>query len=156
MASSFPAYVTYGEDAGSEVQEFTPGTAAGEQMKPGEFVVWDDANNWVERGGADPTPILGISEVDSEQARVLTASGKIPIRVLKGAKAVICMCSDTTPVVATHVGQKYGIVRDGTTGFWKVDVSDTVNTRVIVLDVETSPERWYVQPLPAQLLYGNA
>ena len=125
-------------------------------MKPGEVVVWDDSNNWVERGGTDPTPILGLSEVDSEQARVLTANGKIPIRVIKGSKAVICMCSDTTPVVATHVSTKYGIVRDGTTGFWKVDTSDTSNTRIIVLDVELSPERWYVQFLPAQLLFNAA
>lgn len=156
MASNFPAYVCINEDA-SLVREYTPGTAAGEQMKVGEIVQWDDANNWVERAGADPTPILGICEVDSEQARLLTASGKIPIRILN-PNTIVCMASATTPVVATHVGQKYGIVRDGTTGFWLVDVSDTVNTRVIVddVDITSGAEKWYVRFLQANLLYAGS
>lgn len=150
MASLFPAYVTQNEDVGSEVEEFTPGTAAGEQMVVGDLATWDDANNWIERAGTNPSAIAGICEVDSEQARLLTASGKIPIRLLK-SDALVCMSSTTTPVVATHVGQEYGITR-ASGGQWQVDTAKTAgDARVVVRRVELSTdiggagmERWYV------------
>jgi hypothetical protein len=140
MASSFPAYVIRNEDAGSLVEEYTPGTAAGETTSPGEFVTWDNANNWVERCGADPTAILGLAEVDSEQARVLTQSGKIPIRVLN-SNAIIAISSSTTPVVATHVGNEYGITRNATTGFWQLDIGKTGGSaRALVVGCQTGSD----------------
>lgn len=140
--SDFPAYVTYNEDQGSEVEEYTPGTAAGEQMVVGDLAVWDDSNNWVERCGTDPALILGISEVDSEQARLLTTNGKIPIRVLK-SNAVLCFSSATTPVEATHLFQEYGITRNAS-GRWQVDVAKTgASARVVVRRLDISEGRWY-------------
>lgn len=149
--SLFPAYVTRGEDQHSRVEEFTPGTAAGEVMVVGDFGVWDDANNWLERCGADPALIAGISEVDSEQARVLTASGKIPHRLLE-AGVVLCMSSVTVYVEATHRAQEYGITR-AAGGQWQVDVAKTgASARVLVIDGDAEG-RWYVTPLAANLQF---
>jgi len=123
--SEFPAYIAYGHDH-SRNEEYTPGVAAGEQMLVGEFVVWDDSNNWIERAGADPTLIVGISEVLSEAARLLTPDGKIPIRrLLPGA--VIALSCATLLDIATHLNQEYGITRSSG-GKWQLDPAKTTTS----------------------------
>lgn len=151
MASNFPTYVTMKEDEGSYVQDYAPSQVAGQTCVVGDLCYWDDTNNVIRRCGADPAAITGLCEVDSEQARVLTASGRIPIRVISPT-AIFCMCSTTTPVEATHVGQVYGIARNAS-GNWEVDVSDTTNTKVFVVrvDVIGTQEIWYVRFLAASL-----
>lgn len=151
--SDFPAYVTRGEDQHSRVEEFTPGTAAGEQMIVGDLGTWDNSNNWLERCGADPSAIAGISEVDSEQARVLVSTGKIPHRLLE-AGVVLCMSSSTTYAEATHKGNEYGITRSSA-GNWRVDTAKTgADARVLVLDGDTEG-RWYVTPLAEFLQFDG-
>lgn len=144
---TFPARIAYGHDF-TVNEEFTPSATAGETMAYGEICTL--ASNVVKRAGADPASIIGLSEVDSEKAKLITPNGKIPIRVLS-EKATLIMGSDTVPVEATHLNQAYGIVRDATTGFWKVDVSDTTNTRVVVVRLNIAEGLWYVRFLGANL-----
>lgn len=135
MASDFPVRVANGFEH-TVVEEYTPSQVSGETFIPNDFVVWDDSNNWVERAGADPTPIYGLSEVNSENARVLTPNGKVPIRrLLPGVR--LEMCSATTYAEATHRNQEYGIVRLSS-GNWAVDVAETTNVRVKVVDGRSS------------------
>lgn len=144
---TFPARVAYGYEH-TVVEEYTPSATAGETLAVGELATL--AANVVKRCGADPASIIGISEVDSEKAKTLTPNGKIPIRVLT-ENATVIMGSDTVPVEATHLNVAYGIVRDGTTGFWKVDTSDTTNTRVTVVRLNVDEGLWYVKFLAANL-----
>ena len=151
-ATDFPAHVTRGEDQHSRVEEFTPDVTV--TMLVGDFGVWDDSNNWLERCGADPALIAGISEVDSVQAALLTASGKIPHRLLE-AGVVLCMSSATDYVEATHRSVQYGITRS-TAGNWRVDVSKTgASERVLVLDGDPATNKWYVTPIAANLQFDG-
>jgi len=150
--SLFPAYVTRGEDQHSSVEEYTPDTTL--VMIVGDFGVWDDSNNWLERCGADPALIAGISEVDSEQAKLLTTNGKIPHRLLRSG-VVLCMSSVTTYVEATHRGGEYGITRSAE-GFWQVDTAKvTTDARVVVLDGDAATGQWYVTPLAEFLQFDG-
>lgn len=143
-ATDFPVRVAQGYDY-TRVAEYVPSQVAGETFIVGDFVVWDGTNDWVERGGADPTPIYGLSEVKSESARVLTENGKVPIRKLFPG-VLLAMCSATTYVEATHRGVSYGVARLAS-GNWAVDVADTTAIRVIVEDGDPTNNIWYVRPL---------
>jgi hypothetical protein len=146
MSPLFAAHVARGHDH-APVEEYTPGTGANAFVY-GDFVILNGVEARV--AGADPAAILGISEVNSEDAKLLTANGKVPVRHLT-SETVLCMSSDTVPVEATHLGQLYGIVKDGTTGFWKVDTTDVVNTRVYVERLNVAEGKWYVKVLAANI-----
>jgi hypothetical protein len=150
MATDFPAYVAKNYESDTQVFEYTPSQTAGETMaKAGELVYYDTADAKVKRCGADPALILGIAEVVSEDARVLTPNGKIPIRVLMPG-AVLGLCSATTPVEVTHRGNDYGIVRLAS-GNWAIDISETTNKRVHVIDVDVTRGIFFCKPMAANL-----
>lgn len=107
------------------------------------------AANVVKLCGADPAAILGISEVVSEKARILTANGKVPIRVLS-SECVLIMYSPTVPVEATHLNVAYGVARDGA-GNWFVDTADVVNTRGTVVRLNVAEGLWYFKLFAANL-----
>lgn len=144
MASDFAVRVASGFEF-TRAAEYTPSQVAGETFIPGDFVAWDSSNDWVERAGADPTLVYGLSEVNSEAARVLTENGKVPIRKLFPG-VLLAMCSATTYSEATHRGVEYGIVRLSS-GHWAVDTTDTSAVRVIVEDGDSVNNIWYVRPL---------
>lgn len=145
----FPVTVAYDHDKGSIVEEYTPSQVGGETFGYGDFVVL--AANVVKLCGADPAAILGLSEVVSERARLITPNGKVPIRTLN-SEATLQMCSDTVPVEATHLNQAYGITRDGTTGIWKLDTAKTAgDARVTVVRLLIPEGIWVVKPLAAFL-----
>lgn len=151
MASSFPAGVAYNFDK-TLVEQYTPSQVSGEELEVGDFVVWDDANNWVERAGTNPTAIVGISEVDSEDARVLTPDGQVPVRTLS-AEAVIRLASATTLTVADHLNQEYGITR--VNGYWLLDTAKTgANARVLVTRIDTDTNSAYCKVLAEYLVDG--
>jgi hypothetical protein len=153
MASDFPAYVTAEYEHGTEVMEFTPSTTAGETAaKAGELMYFDTATQTIKRCGADPALIAGISEVESEKARLLTENGKIPLRLLK-PNALVAMCSATTPA-ETHVAVStgYGIVRLSS-GNWAVDTGDTGNARVFVVRVDIAKGIFFVKFMAANLQF---
>lgn len=143
----FPASVAYGHDKGSYVEEYTPSQVGGEIFGYGDFVFL--AANVVKLCGADPAAILGISEVVSEKARILTANGKVPIRVLS-SECVLIMYSPTVPVEATHLNVAYGVARDGA-GNWFVDTADVVNTRGTVVRLNVAEGLWYFKLFAANL-----
>lgn len=143
----FPAAIAYDHNKGSYVEEYTPGTA-GNAFIVGSFVKSTSGAEPVILCGADPALILGISEVVSADAALLTPNGKVPVRVLN-AEAVLAMSSTTVPVAATHLGQKYGIVNNS--GVWQVDTTDAVNTRVEVVRLDIDNGIWYVKVLAANL-----
>lgn len=134
MASEFPAYVTRKIDD-SQVEQYLVSTTGGETLTVGEIVIWDDSNNYVKRSGADPGAgtILGISEVDSVAARLLTPDNRIPIRTLT-SDSIVAMSSATDYVEGTHRQQEYGITRSSG-GKWQVDTAKTTTSaRVVVVD----------------------
>lgn len=143
MATSFPMQIAYGHDD-STVEEYTPGTGANAFVY-GDFVILNGVEARV--AGADPAAILGISEVNSEDAKLLTANGKVPVRNIT-PDLVLQMSSATTPVEATHLGQEYGITKDGTTGYWQVDVAKTgLSARVYVRRLNVAEGIWFVSVL---------
>jgi hypothetical protein len=145
MASLFPGYVVQGHDF-TRVQEYTPSQVAGETFIYGDFTIWDDSNNWAERAGANPTAILGISEVSSEAARVLTPNGRVPIRLLFPG-VVIALSSTTTPSIDTHVQNEFGITR-ASGGQWQLDTSKTGgNARMLVVRVDVDAGIYFCEPL---------
>lgn len=144
----FPVTVAYDHNKGSYVEEYVPSQVSGETFGYGDFVKLSAAT--VLRCGADPASILGLSEVVSESARVLTPNGKVPIRVLD-PELVLVMSSLTVPVDATHMNQSYGITRDAN-GIWQVDVSKTGGSaRVTVVRLDIPNGFWYCKVLASVL-----
>lgn len=140
---AFEVQTAYGHDQ-SRVEEYTPGSGANAFVK-GDFVILSGVEARV--AGADPAAILGLSEVRSEDAKLLTPNGKVPVRHLT-SEHVLQMMSDTVPVEATHLGQEYGITKDGTTGFWKVDTAKTgASARVYVSRLNVAEGIWFVKVL---------
>lgn len=150
-ASSFPAYVTQNIGDGTQVFEYPVSAVAGETLTVGELAFYDTTDDRLERCGADPALIAGISEVDSTVASTITPDGKIPLRVLS-SRAVVAMASATVYDAATHIGVEYGVVRNGS-GYWLVDTSDTSNVRVIVVGGDTVTNTFYVKFLAANLQF---
>ncbi len=142
MASIFPARVVRGFEQ-THVMEVIPAQGANEPFVPGDLVFVNTGESGeAEVCAADPTLIAGISEVDSEDARLITPDGKVPLRVLTGAGVVLALSSATTPVYATHVGNSYGVTKAD--GVWKLDVSKTTtSSRVRVIDVDVANGIFY-------------
>lgn len=150
MASDFPAHVCENIEQ-SQVDEYTPSATAGEvAAKAGELVYFDVADQLVKRCGADPALIMGIAELVSESAKVLTPNGKVPIRKLRPSVGVR-MCSATT-LSEANVGVAYGIARLSS-GNWGVDTTDTSNTRLVVYRVDTGLNAAFVHFTAANLQF---
>jgi hypothetical protein len=148
--SSFPLRVVASVEDGTHVLPFPVSSVAGEvAAKAGELMFYDAVTDLqLERCGADPALILGVCEGSSEAMKVLTADGRIPLRVLT-PKALVEMCSTTVPAQA-HIGVLYGIARDAN-GNWAVDIGDTSNTRVIVVEIDIGRGAFYVHFIAANL-----
>jgi hypothetical protein len=148
----FPAQVAYSIDQGSLNEEYTPSQTGGETFGYGDFVKL--VANVVKLCTADPPSILGLSEVVSQNARLITPNGKVPIRTLSN-QTVLLMSSLTVPVEATHLNVQYGITRDAN-GNWQVDVSKTAGSaRVEVVRLDIAQGFWYVKVIPAFLPNTN-
>lgn len=143
--SLFPAYVASGAETGTHVRPFKPATGANEPFIPGDFVFCATGESGeVERCAADPVLIAGISEVDSEKARLITPDGFVPVRILSGANVVLGLSSTTAPVYATHVGNSYGITR-ASGGQWQLDIAKTTtSSRAKVIDIDTASGTFFV------------
>ena len=131
------------------VFEATPDTSS--TYVVGDFIYFDTSTQTMKKCGADPSLIAAVSEVNSTDADDLTENGKVPYRALQTTD-VLAMCSTSTPTAA-NVGVAYGIVNTG--GVWKVDFTDTSNTRVFVLDFDSGTETVYVRPMAANLQFDG-
>lgn len=149
MASDFAAYATVDRDL-SRVLEFTPGAPTNDLIV-GSLAVYTSAE--ARLCGADPASILGLSEVVSEKAKLITPNGKVPILVLNPG-TVVAMCSATTYDEATHRGTAYGVVKLAS-GNWAVDTSDTSATRVVVVGglTDNNQNIFFVRFLAANLQF---
>lgn len=150
MASDFPCHATAEMEHGTEVLDFLVSTTGGETaQKAGELMYFDTSTQTLKRCGADPALILGISEVASDVARLLTPDNRIPIRALK-PNALVRMCSATTPAETHLLVAGYGIVRLAS-GNWAVDISDTSNIRVVVKRIDIAAGAFFVSFVAANL-----
>lgn len=124
---------------GREIREYIlEGTAA---FREGAAVVLVDGE--LEECGADPALIVGFALHDA---------GALPLTdrclVAKATdKATFFMEGDSDPVLA-DTGVEYGIAKDGD-GDWYVNTADTVETRVVVEDVDTTRNLYEVRVLAA-------
>jgi hypothetical protein len=110
---------------------YTGGTA----FNAGELVFYDTTNNGVDRCGADPALILGIAMCGSADASIYPNS-RIPVAVIHPESVVTMSIAGGTNPSDTIVGDSYGIVRTvvGSTGFWEIDLTEGVATRVFVTE----------------------
>lgn len=151
MASSFKATVARNYNSAC-VDEYTPDTSA--TFVVGDLVVFNTGTQKLDKCGADPALIAGISFVASGTggAQTLTENGKLPIYCLQ-SDTVVSMASDTTPA-ESHIGTAYGIA-DGGSGVWKVDIGDTSNTRVDVIGIDVTNGIFYVRFKAANLQFDG-
>lgn len=145
MPSSFPAEVVSGY-CPENVVHYTPDS--GGSFDRGALVYFDTATQTVKKCGADPALIAGIALAPSNTANI-SEQGKVPIYLLD-QNTTVAMSSATTPA-NTHIGNNYGVVESG--GVWKVDTSDTTNTRLVVVDIDSGNEIFYVRFLAANLQF---
>ena len=113
-----------------------------EVPEAGDFVHLNASKNVVRTVAADPTPILGLTEEKYNSI----IKNFILVTVADG-DTVFAMEGSRAPL-ATDVDVDYGIARDAN-GVWTVDATDTTNTRVKVVDVDTTRNLWFVKILPA-------
>lgn len=123
------------------VQDFE--LKSSQTFKRGDPVVIDSNEEIAIVSGADPSEITGFSCVDAAD---VIESGRVPVWLANG-DTIFAMSGDNDPT-ADDVNQKYGIVDDGN-GVWTVDGTDTSNTRVHVLDIDTNRKLYFVQVLDA-------
>lgn len=154
MASDFPAYVAQGAEH-TVVRDYTPGQGGTETFIPGDFVVFDaGVGDDMIRCGTNPASIAGISEVNSENHRVITADGKVPIRLLTSTHVLLALSSATTPA-ASHIGDSYGITRTAG-GHWQLDTTKTAGTsRMRVVDVDITNGIFYCRPHANALQFAD-
>ena len=144
--SVFQAVVAYGHDL-SPTEEYTPdGTLF---HVPGDLVFYDTATQTMKKCGANPALIAAISELTSQQAKLITPNGKVPYKVLTAN--TVCKMPCSVAPSELNVGLVYGVVN--VSGIWQVNFADVVNTRLIVLRVVIGEDSAYVRFLPANLQF---
>lgn len=122
--------------------------AASQTFNAGALVVLD-ASEDVTECGADPASILGVATVPAEH---VIESGYIEVYVADNV-TVFAMKGTSNPAKA-NINQSYGVVKDGTSNRWEVDLTDTTNTRVKVVDIDTTRNLFFVTFLVANRQLG--
>ena len=108
--------------------------------------------------GADPALIAGLAEVDSAAsigANLIQFGGKVPIRIIRNSQLVLAFASSTTPA-ESHVGDQYGVTRNGSTPFnWLLDTAKTGgDARLLVSAVDITNGIFFCQVLNDQLQFA--
>lgn len=130
---------------------------AASAIVPYDLVFLDTADNLVKPCGADPALILGIA-LSSGAAAVKSVypGSAIPIAILN-PDCLVAMASATTPAQA-HLLRLYGIEKTGNN--WRVDTTDTGNTRVTVIDYSPHSgdqgQEWFIVRFLAANLQGDS
>jgi hypothetical protein len=144
MASDFPIqYYSY-KEGGPMNEYFVPDAA--QTITFGELVFQNTTDQEIEECGADPALILGIAEGNSADKWLW--DGRIPVHVLS-PNVMIGLCVTGT-LAASDSGKSYGIVKKAS-GNWAIDLSETVNTRVVVRKADVTNQIAWVQFLAANL-----
>lgn len=131
MAVTYNHFAIHPARADDQDRYVTYEQAAAQTYKAGAPLLLSTGK--VQETGTDPAAILGFAMADAADnswendafnlvnPTATVALADIEFRgTFKGTFA------------AADVGSKFGLVEDGTSGFWVVDRSDTTNTRVII------------------------
>lgn len=108
--------------------------ATGATFKAGALVLRDNDGKFSECG-ADPALVGGIALHAVADANPADTFGKVVPLVTVAASDQEFRGTFEGTWAADDVGKSYGVVLDAT-GFWTVDKTDTVNTRVRITGVE--------------------
>ena len=122
----------------NESQRFhTYPLSAGQDFQKGAPVVLE-AGGTVAETGTDPASILGFATADKSGYDWQTDSfGHVTPRVPVAESTQEFRGTLTgTHVAATDIGAEFGLVEDGTTGYWVVDRTETTAARVTIIGVE--------------------
>lgn len=119
---------------------------AAADFKAGAFVVLD-AQSELTECGADPASILGIS---CDPSADVVEAGYCNVYVADDN--LILAMEGTSDPTAANVGNDFGIVK--TDGVWYVDITDTTNTRVMVVDIDTVRNLFFCKVLVANRQLG--
>jgi len=135
------------------VRHFPVDTSA--TFTAGALVYFDTGDQLLKECGADPSLILGVARC-SVADRAINPQSLIPVDVIEPTQSWT-MSSATTPA-DTHLMTAYGVVK--TSGYWKVDTTDTSNTRLVVTGYspragQQGPEHFVVK-FTAANLQGDA
>lgn len=124
--------------------------ATGEVPRANDIVHLNASGEVVRTVSADPTPILGLCEdnadPNSNGPMGLVHEGFVSVTVFTN-DLILAMEGSRAPL-ATDVGVAYGIARDAD-GVWTVDATETINTRVHVVDYDAGRNLWFVKVLEA-------
>lgn len=110
---------------------FTPDTDASFDVD--DLVFYDTADDTIDECGADPALILGFAKAN-------VAAGVIEVDLRADHKVLVEPISPdveygmptNADLAESHIGGRYGLVKLAS-GNWAVDLSDTTNTRVIIV-----------------------
>lgn len=155
MSSNFKPQIGGNLSGYPEVRYFTVDGSATFQV--GELVYWDTGTQTLKKCGADPALIAGVAlasagfGLGTEWPGNIFGGTAIPVALLD-SRTKVFMASSATPA-STDIGVAYGIADNS--GTWRVDTSDTVNTRLVVIDIFNSPQQegFLVQFLAANLQF---
>lgn len=152
MATSFPITFSVGDNH-PLVRNYP--VYSGETFSAGDLVYYDTSG--VRLCGADPALILGIAMTGSADASALLPSAQIPVAIL--TPDIVCIMSSATTPALANLFTAYGLVRTSA-GLWRIDTSDTSNTRISVVDYSPhtgvfGQEAWMVK-FTAANLQGDA
>lgn len=128
--------------------------AASQSFVKGDLVCL--ASGYLTKCGSDPAAVLGVALADAHNGSA--GAYMIPVLVLTTHMVLTMQVYHGTPsssvIAAADLGTAYGIV-DAGSGVWKVDKTDTSNTRVKVVTflepVGTAAGKVGVVFLPANL-----
>lgn len=143
MASKFPPFLRAGNQESSVVQ-FKVAAAA--TFKAGALVVYSTTTDDIDEVGADPALILGLALADAASKTIYPGS-KIPVLVIDPS-LVVGLSSATTPLESHVLDAGFGIEK---TTYWRIDITDTTNIRVQVLEVDIPNGVFYCRFVAANL-----
>ena len=119
----------------------------------------------VEEGGADPTPIVGVSMENAaskpgfevgHSTFVIATTGRVSeVTVARANRQTIfsgrAVNGATDPVTPTqsHIDEVYGILKSSND--WVIDIAETVNTRIEIVDVDIDEKIFFFKFLEANL-----
>ena len=137
----------------------------GQTFKKGAVLIYNAGGSGaVEEGGADPTPIVGValepagSKPGFDAANSPTVfTGRVQEVSVAKADAVTIWSGRgvngaTDPVIPllTHINESYGLLKTAA-GEWVIDFAETVNTRLMIIDIDVDNNIFFFKWLAAQL-----
>ncbi len=128
----------------------------GQTFKTGAVLIFTAAGE-VSEGGADPTPIVGVSLEaagskpgwDAANSPTVFTGRVQEVSVAKADRSTIWSGRGTSDPALTNIDEQYGIVKVGND--WIVDITDTTNLRIEIVDVDLDNKIFFFKWLEAQL-----